>query len=340
MIAEQLGISTATVDRALNNRKGVSKKTLTKVHKKAKELQYSPNRAAKFMSTQKMQTIAFILPLAPSYFWDELEMEIEKSAKIYEELGIEVDIHRVYTSPTENMIPYLEQLIETNEYAAIVIASDAAKEYVEVINKITSMGIPIFTINTDVPDSKRIAYVGSDYYDAGYLAAELIFLFDNNLKKVAVIRDEEDTYQMMYKQKGFLTYFENNHIKADIEMINIRQGGYTEKSEIKELIESRVLELQRFDAIYVASGILGEVDEYWLDWADSHIIVGHDINQEIYNQLQKGVITATICQNPMAQATIMLQKVTEYLSNNKTDSIENQIVKLEIVTKANAKYYI
>nr|WP_239588309.1 LacI family DNA-binding transcriptional regulator [Gracilibacillus alcaliphilus] len=338
MIAEQLGISTATVDRALNNRKGVSQKTLTKVHEKAKELQYSPNRAAKFMSTQKMQMIAFLLPVIPSYFWGGLETEIKQCAKIYEEFGIAVEVHRVHTSPTNKMIPYMEELIEANEYAAIVMAPHDAAPYVDVINTATSRGIPVFTVNTDVPNSQRIAYVGSDYYEAGYLAAELIYLFNRDLRKVAVIRDEEDTFQMLHKQKGFLEYFEQNQIKVDIEMINMQQGLYTEKEQLKELIESP--ELYRFDAIYVASGILGEVDEYWLDWAKSHIIVGHDINQEIYNQMQKGIITATICQDPMAQATIVLQKVTEYLSNSKSNKVNDHIVKLEIATRANAKYYM
>jgi LacI family transcriptional regulator len=40
IIAEQLGLSAAAVDRVLNNRGGVSEKTL----KKVKELGYKPNK--------------------------------------------------------------------------------------------------------------------------------------------------------------------------------------------------------------------------------------------------------------------------------------------------------
>ncbi|RSL31430.1 LacI family DNA-binding transcriptional regulator [Salibacterium salarium] len=38
MIADELGISTATVDRVLNNRNGVSRKMSFKVKEKAKEI--------------------------------------------------------------------------------------------------------------------------------------------------------------------------------------------------------------------------------------------------------------------------------------------------------------
>ncbi|WP_054860806.1 LacI family DNA-binding transcriptional regulator [Gracilibacillus sp. JCM 18860] len=79
MIAEELGLSIATVDRVLNNRKGgVSIKTVEKVKSKAQELGYKPNRAAKFLATQKVTNIAFILPVFPNYFWDLLDHEIKE----------------------------------------------------------------------------------------------------------------------------------------------------------------------------------------------------------------------------------------------------------------------
>ncbi len=55
------------------------KKTVRKVRAKAKELGYRPNRAAKFLSTQRLIHIAFILPVVPDYFWGELDKEIKKS---------------------------------------------------------------------------------------------------------------------------------------------------------------------------------------------------------------------------------------------------------------------
>ena len=45
-IAEALGISIGTVDRALHDRRGVSLKTKAKVQKMADQLGYKPNLAA------------------------------------------------------------------------------------------------------------------------------------------------------------------------------------------------------------------------------------------------------------------------------------------------------
>ncbi|PWU69750.1 LacI family DNA-binding transcriptional regulator [Gracilibacillus dipsosauri] len=339
MIAEQLGMSTATVDRVLNNRKGVSEKTVRKVRAKAKELGYRPNRAAKFLSTQRLIHIAFILPVVPDYFWGELDKEIKKAAYMYEDFGFNIEVHRIHTIPNNEQVQYLEKLIEKGKYDAFAIAPHDAGPFEELINQAIEANIPVFTVNTDVPNSKRIAYVGSNYFDAGYLAAELIYLFKENLTSVILIRDLEDTFQMKHKERGFLAFFQDHDLDVEIQTLYFSQSAYTNSQHIKEVMEKEADTLKRTDAIYVASGILGEIKNYW-SWSTKHIIIGHDINQAIYDSMKKGVVTATICQDPMAQATITLQKVTDYMLEEQSGQVDDHIVKLEIATKANAKYYL
>lgn len=339
-IAEELGISTATVDRVLNNRKGVSRKTVIRVQKKAEELGYRRNRAAKYMSTQKNHRIAFVLPVFPNYFWDELAKEIRKAASLYEEFGIFIEIQRVHTFPDNEQVQHMHHLIEQGNLDAIVIAPHDAKPFEDVINKADDLNIPVFTVNTDVPNSKRVAYVGSDYFDAGYIAAELVTLFKENIKKVSVLRDSEDTYQMQNKQRGFLRYFQENELNMEINTITFNNSAYITQSRIEKMMKKYANELEDSDAVYVASGILGEIEKYWNNNSKKQVVIGHDLNEKIYNAMNHGIVTATICQDPMAQATITLQKVTDYLLENKIEETTNHIVKLEIVTKANSKYYL
>ncbi|WP_163536434.1 LacI family DNA-binding transcriptional regulator [Gracilibacillus sp. YIM 98692] len=340
MIAEELGMSTATVDRVLNNRKGVSDKTIQKVRDKAKELGYRPNRAAKFMSTQRLIHVAFILPVVPDYFWRELDKEIKKASYMYEDFGFHIEVHRVHTIPENEQLLYLENLIQEGKYDAIAIAPHDADPFVDLINQAVEADIPVFTVNTDVPNSNRIAYVGSNYFDAGYLAAELISLFKENLRSITLIRDSEDTYQMTHKERGFFAYFKEHNLDVEIQTLYFSQSAYTDRRHIKEVMEKETEQLKKTDAVYVASGILGEIENYWSSWSKKHIIIGHDINQEIYHAMKQGVVTATICQDPMAQATITLQKVTDYMLGDQKKKVKDHIVKLEIATPSNAKYYL
>lgn len=335
MIAEELGVSTATVDRVLNNRKGVSAKTVKRVKEKAMELGYKPNTAAKFLATQKRTEVAFILPVAPEYFWDEIEEEIKKAAKVYEDFGFVVSIHRVNTIPKEIQINYIKKIIDENSYDALVISPHDAEPYIDVINEGGNKGIPIFTLNNDVPKSNRISFVGGDYYSAGFLAAELIHLFSKKLKDVVIIREDDDTYQMENKEKGFRDYFHNNNVEVNILTVPVNSN----KIQLSE--EWKRETLYSTNAIYVANGILGEIAEYLFNnnYEDYKVLIGHDISEKIHKFLHNNVIKSVICQDPSSQAAITVKNVFDYLILGERNEKSRTIIKLEIVTKANAKYY-
>ncbi|MFJ5624232.1 LacI family DNA-binding transcriptional regulator [Peribacillus loiseleuriae] len=338
MIAEELGISTATVDRVLNNRKGVSGKTIKRVKEKAAELGYKPNTAAKFLATQKRTEIAFILPVVPEYFWDEIEAEVKKAAKVYEDFGFSVYVHRVDTCKKDTQINYIKKIIDKNPYDALVISPHDAEPYINVINEGVNKGIPIFTLNNDVPQSKRISYVGGDYYHAGFLAAELICLFSKKLNDIVIIKEDEDFYQMTNKEKGFRDYFYNNDIDVNIHVLSIPSTAV--KSKLSEEWKKRTL--YSADAIYVANGILGNVAEFLFhNYDEGHkILIGHDMSEKVYKFLNNNVIKSVICQDPSSQAMITVKNVFEYLVLGERNEKSETIIKLEIVTKANSKYYI
>ncbi|WP_046179276.1 LacI family DNA-binding transcriptional regulator [Domibacillus tundrae] len=336
MIAEELDISTATVDRVLNNRKGVSQKTIRKVKLKAEEMGYKPNKAAKFLSTQKTMTVLFILQVIPDYFWGEIEREIRKTALLFEDFGFKVEVARVSSTEQKIQIAYFENVIEENEYDAIVITPYDSKPFIASINKAINRGIPVFSLNNDVPESQRISFVGSDYYDAGYLAAELISMFSKELKKVVIVREDEEMFQMIRKERGFRAYFQDHHL--DVEIITLPVvSSYT-----NPLLFTNTQVFVGADGVYIANGILGEAGTFFKECSMPRppFIVGHDISETIHEHLQQNVIQATICQDPSSQAATAVKKVFDYLHSGDKGAEKDTIVKLEIVTKTNAKYYL
>lgn len=60
-LAERLGVSTATVSRALNDKPGVSAEMRKKVLLLAEELRYRPNLAARSLATAQTLTVLFII---------------------------------------------------------------------------------------------------------------------------------------------------------------------------------------------------------------------------------------------------------------------------------------
>ncbi|WP_100407411.1 LacI family DNA-binding transcriptional regulator [Bacillus solitudinis] len=335
MIAEQLGISPATVDRALNKRNGVSPKTLRRVLEKAKELDYKPNQAASFLSRKKQILVAFVFPIYPEYFWEEIEVGIQRTVADLRHYGFEIEIIRTFKYDTSMQLEIVKEIIQSKKYDGLVFSANDASPFVQIINEGIEKGFPIYTINNDSPSSKRLFYVGADYLDSGRLAGELLYSFTHLKKRFAVITDIMNTFQMQQKVLGFKEYMGQ---RKDVEMIEPLK---IDSNNLEQSLKTIQKEMIQVDGIYVASGNLAEVSHVIerIDINQRPRVIGHDMNESIYELLQKEVITASICQDPIYQGSLTVRKVFNHLMLEEAiDTIED-IVKLEIVTKGNVKYY-
>ena len=75
-LADALGISIGTVDRALHGRNGVSPKTRDRVLKMARKLNYTPNLAARNLKLNRHVRIGAFLPEQIASFFDPLKAGI------------------------------------------------------------------------------------------------------------------------------------------------------------------------------------------------------------------------------------------------------------------------
>jgi len=68
----------------------------------------------------------------------------------------------------------IEELIDDDNCSAIVISVLDPVKYIPVINRGIEEGKPIFTFDSDAPDSNRLAYIGTDNYFMGRGLAKLL----------------------------------------------------------------------------------------------------------------------------------------------------------------------
>ncbi|MCK0470099.1 LacI family DNA-binding transcriptional regulator [Halalkalibacter sp. APA_J-10(15)] len=334
-IAEELNLSLATVDRVFHNRGGVSPKTVRKVLDKAKELNYTPNKSARFLSKKRNLRIAFVFPKYPEYFWREIEAGINSTLEDIQDYGFNIELFKV-PYKLKDQLEVVEQIIRSKSYQGLVICPTDDAPLTDCLRAAVGKGFPVYTFNNDSPLSQRLSYVGADYYDAGRLAGELLHRFTNESKRMAVVIDEADTFQMKEKKRGFEEFIINlNHVTS----VNILK---IDNRQLEQSIHSFKNLFQEIDAVYVACGALAEVSEQIADLQLSQklVLIGHDMSDAIYHYLQEDVITATICQNPQYQGSIAVKTAFNHLMMEKPIEKKENIVKLEIVTKGNSKYYI
>jgi len=94
-MAEALGVSIGTVDRALHDRPGINEQTRAKILDLAGSLGYRPNLAARFLSSRKQLRIGVNLPREIASFFDLVRSGIEEAVRSVETSDVRM-IHRSY----------------------------------------------------------------------------------------------------------------------------------------------------------------------------------------------------------------------------------------------------
>lgn len=186
-LAMMAGVSRGTVDRALNGRGGVAAEVEQRILQLAKEHHYVPNRAGKALAARKKPLIVGVtMPSVGNAFFDEVRQGIQKTAQELGDYGMNVRLMETGGLDAQAQLLAIRQL-QKQGIQALALAAINDERIIEKINELTDNGIPVVTFNADVEGSKRLCYVGSDYYSAGRVAGELMGLLTGGRATVGVV---------------------------------------------------------------------------------------------------------------------------------------------------------
>ena len=207
------------------------------------------------------------------------------------------------------------------------------KKVASKINELYDMGIPVVTLNTDIEESKRIAYVGSNYYDSGKTAAGLMNIITHGDVNIGIVSGSKNVMCHSERISGFKDCIENNypHIK-------ILETIYNDDDDIKSYeLTSRLLKNKDINALFfVAGGVYGGCGAV-ISLKKEHNItsISFDSVPTTKTMIEKGLIKATICQQPELQGSKPLDILFAYLSTGELPKKEHIYLGLDIRIKEN-----
>jgi LacI family transcriptional regulator len=163
-IAAQAGLSQATVDRVLHGRGGVRESTVREVHQAVADLDRQQSQVRlggrTFMIDVVMQ--------APARFSAAVKTALEAELAALRPAVIRCRFH-FFDGPAD-LPATLTKIGRSHSHGVLLKAPDAP----EVVEAVGRLSVPVVTLVTDLPSSKRVAYVGIDNADAGATAAYLV----------------------------------------------------------------------------------------------------------------------------------------------------------------------
>jgi LacI family transcriptional regulator len=168
-IAFQAGLSTATVDRVLNERPGVRRQTVQRVRAAIEELE----KQQAGLDAQGRKFAIDIVMEAPERFTDAVRRAFESEALTFVPTTFRCRFHFAETMRPQDIVQLLDR-IRLRGTDGLVLKAPDVPEIVAAVARFEAGGIPVVTLVTDLPNSPRTAYAGADNRAAGETAAYLI----------------------------------------------------------------------------------------------------------------------------------------------------------------------
>src|SRR5665213_2973714 len=125
-IANALGVSTGTVQRALHDHPGINADTKRKVLNIAKSLGYRPNLAARFLASGRGLKISVNTLKGTTSFWDDVRAGITEEANALPMENVEV-VFRTYPQLNEGDEEAFEAALNAHADGIIVFPSRVEK---------------------------------------------------------------------------------------------------------------------------------------------------------------------------------------------------------------------
>src|SRR5262245_25638575 len=166
-IAQQSGLSEATVDRVLNERPGVRENTRAEVMQAIADLD---KQRAQLRLVGRRYLIDVVMQ-TPQRFSDAFRAAVEAELPAFAPAMVRARFHLWETGSTAQMVDTLGRLRGSH---GLVLKAQDEPEVAEAVDRLVDGGVPVVTYATDVPASSRCAYVGIDNHGAGVTAAYLM----------------------------------------------------------------------------------------------------------------------------------------------------------------------
>lgn len=211
-LAEELGISTATVSRALKNYPDISAETKQKVIALANKWNYRPNSLAASLRNKETHIIGVIIPEVVNHFFAKvikgiMEVAYDAGYRVMlcqsnEDYDKEVDdAHALLSSRVDGLLASLANHTRTFEHFYDFMDS----------------GTPVVFFDKTSPEIKDCSKVIIDDYSGAYQAVES--LIQQGCKRIAHLQGPGNAHTFQNRLRGYLTALKDYQLPVDPDLI-------------------------------------------------------------------------------------------------------------------------
>lgn len=333
-IAELAGVSRGTVDRALHNRGRVNPEVAKRIRQIADELGYHPHPAAQaLVMANKEFKLGVYQQSLNTPTMQMIYAGLQRAASELKQYGV-TTIFKTNPDINKRMtIKALDELVAEGCHG-LAITPVNEPDVIERVNQLTDSGIPVIAFNGDIPESKRLCYVGMDNYRGGRMAGAIMGYMLPNGGKVLPLTAHLTYFAHYIRAKGFMEVIESDF--PNIELLPL-QGCFDNDSYAYEITKMALQQHPDLAGLYAAShgghGACRAIDEAGL--SGKVRVIGFDMNPANIEDLRAGRSTVVFDQQADLEGYRPLHILYDYLARGIQPSSSNEYTALNIFTKYN-----
>ena len=223
-------------------------------------------------------------------YWQASKSGFFKAAA---QLGVKAEMAGPENYDAKAELDEFERVAKLAPSGILVSAADASM-LKSAIDSAVAAGVPVITMDSDAPGSKRLLFVGTNNYDAGLLGGRLLAKQLNGHGKVMVFTNAGQP-NLDERIHGYRDAVVGKSIQFEI--VDIKGDPRMAFDSATEIVTKRKGDVDAFVCVEALAG--SEVAEV-LD--RNHItgkpIIAMDTSESTLSGVQKGAIIATIAQKP------------------------------------------
>jgi LacI family transcriptional regulator len=262
-VAEQAGVSIATVSRVLNDRADVSVETRERVREVARSVGYSADPAARALATQRTRLVGVVVGDNAGH----RDLSLVFFGKVLAAIS-----RRLAHAEYEALLQAIDGGVQHRFDAAILIGLDADDP---LVTELSSRNVPLVGVDVRISDG-RTAFVGSDHADGVRLA--LAHLYALGHRRIAHLAGAANTLAGADRIAAFRR--EADRLGLALSDEYVREGDFSSASGYRETCALLAL-TERPTAIVAASDLMAlaalqAIRDVGLEPARDVAIVGFD----------------------------------------------------------------
>ena len=309
-IAKALGVSTATVHRALHDHPNTTPLTKTRVIQMAKKMGYRPNLAARYLSSKKALRVAVNTLKGTTSFWDEVRSGVDDERKSLGLENVQIDFYTFPQLGAGEDAAFERALNE--DVDGIIMFPSRPREIRPLMRRAARAKIPVVFVATDAPGTGRLSVVSIDTMASGNLAADLMGRVLQGRGKVAVTMSEMGISEHAEKYRAFAATMRRLYpaieVQEPVEDYDIESTAYERSAALMKANP----DLSGFYVTTEASiPVIAAARD--LKMLDRMTVLTTDLFPALVKEITAGTVTATIYQRPRTQGRMAFRLLHEFL---------------------------